>query len=190
MTIRLAYPHEGVVRHEFMWSVLRLLSARDDVQIDWWGPCNHNDVALGRSSLVWRMLQEPDDTHLLFADTDQVFTPDDFTRLLGHDLPVVAGVAVAEDRQLKWKPLDGEPPEGRTGLHEAEYVGCGFMLIKRDVLEAVGEWPFRQGLDPQSQGSIGTDVYFCRTARAAGFAVWADADVKIGHIKPQVLYPE
>jgi hypothetical protein len=63
-------------------------------------------------------------------------------------------------------------------MFEVDAAGSAGMLVRREVLDTIG--------DPWFESTNGTvlneDVIFCRKARAAGFRVFATADVVMGHL--------
>lgn len=81
-----------------------------------------------------------------------------------HDMPM-------------WKPFSwDEIPE--TGVFEVDSAGSAGMLIRRHVLDTIG--------DPWFENTGGVilneDVNFCVKARNEGFRVFATADVTMGHL--------
>ncbi len=132
-------------------------------------------------------------THLLFIDSDMRFPQDMISRLLAHDLDIVATNCARRrmptgptaqvykengDRELVWTL-----PES-TGLQEVGSVGMGVMLIKAGVFKALSEPWYETPWRSDKRGYIGEDVFFCKKAREAGFKIWIDHDVskEIGHI--------
>jgi hypothetical protein len=77
------------------------------------------------------------------------------------------------DAVLQPRPDDALTPVDFTGAH------C--LLVRRDVLEAVGAPWFRR-LTPESEAATGADRYFCERARAAGFPLYVDRSVVSGHM--------
>ena len=77
----------------------------------------------------------------------------------------------------KWQPL-GWDEIPASGVFEVDAAGSAGMLIRRGVIDAIG--------DPWFENSDGTilneDVIFCQKARALGFRVFASADVTMGHL--------
>lgn len=67
-----------------------------------------------------------------------------------------------------------------TGTHEIGIAGGAGMLVKRWVLDAIG--------DPWFEGPA-EDHNFCRSARAVGAKLWCSTDVRFGHIAPHITYP-
>ena len=126
-------------------------------------------------------------------DTDMVFRLEDLERLLAHDLDVVSGLYQAGDGRLmaapewveglnaKWPPTpDRKWPEG---LSEVVATGMGCIAIKRAVFEKIGSGWF------DYLPTAGEDVSFCKRVADAGYTIWLDPGVRIGHIKPQVFIP-
>ena len=132
-------------------------------------------------------------SHLLFVDSDMRFPQDMISRLLKHDLDIVAANCARRrmptgptaqiykengERELVWTM-----PES-AGLQEIGSVGMGVMLIKAEVFKALSEPWYETPWRSDKRGYIGEDVYFCNKARAAGFKIWIDHDVskEIGHV--------
>jgi hypothetical protein len=132
-------------------------------------------------------------SHVLFIDSDMRFPQDMISRLLKHDLDIVATNCARRrmptgptaqiykengDRELVWTM-----PES-TGLQEVGSVGMGVMMIKAGVFKALSEPWYETPWRHDKRGYIGEDVFFCRKAREAGFKIWIDHDVskEIGHI--------
>ena len=61
-------------------------------------------------------------------------------------------------------------------IQEIDGAGAHFMLIRRDVLEAMSE-PYYQC----SRVNSGEDFYFCRKVQEAGFKQYVDYSVYTGH---------
>lgn len=132
-------------------------------------------------------------SHLLFIDSDMRFPQDMISRLLAHDVDIVATNCARRrmptgptaqvykengDRELVWTM-----PES-TGLQEVGSVGMGVMLIKAGVFKTLSEPWYETPWRSDKRGYIGEDVFFCKKAREAGFKIWIDHDVskEIGHI--------
>jgi len=118
-------------------------------------------------------------SHLLFIDSDMSFEPDAAVKLLGRDKDIIGASYNYREFPLKStvKPLD----KIIDGVFECEAVGTGFMLIKTEVFKKMPHpWFFFS----QDEGKLtcGEDVWFCRVAREAGFKIWCDSTIKVGHI--------
>jgi hypothetical protein len=148
----------GLVSHDYMMSVLRLVASAPAAGIDVAVISLGHDALItrARSTIVARFLDNPATTHLLFVDADISFQPEQVFRLLGFDKEIVAGVYPA--KVFDWSRVPerfgrtGESLEeagyvyvGQTctgdalrtedGFATAEYAGTGFQMIKRQALE-------------------------------------------------------
>lgn len=82
--------------------------------------------------------------YLMWIDTDMIMPPNAMMRLLSHNKDIVG--ATYNKRVPPYETLGklkGPKPEdiGKGGLHEADLMPGGFMLIKLDVYRKVG-WPY------------------------------------------------
>lgn len=134
-------------------------------------------------------------THILWVDADMTFEPDALVRLLAHDLPIVGGLCF--NRREPYQPVllrkhhESFAVGGRrlgfvyhyrpNTLEEVEATGAAFLLIKREVFEKLGEkwWTRLRGTSE--------DFSFCERAKEAGYKVFVDTSVKIGHIGKVVV---
>lgn len=139
-----------------------------------------SNPAMGRNRAVRRMLDMPDHRWLLFVDDDMRFQEEDLRRLLLHDVPIVS--ALCSSRRRPHGPVASPITleQIKSGeLVEVERTGCAFLLIKREVFEALGDPYFRIGqLDPEL---LQEDEDFCIRARAKGFPILIDTSLQVGH---------
>lgn len=137
------------------------------------------DIVSSRTWLVNEAIKRGA-THLLFVDADMQFSEDIIPRLLAHKKEIV-GV----EYNKREFPLKGvqEPLTERsaTELYKAKHAGTGLMLIDLSIFEKMqGPW-FNFGRDSQGALALGEDVWFCNTARDAGFDTWIDPTIKVAH---------
>lgn len=154
---------------------------------------------------------ETDCTHLLFVDTDLIFSAAHVERLLSHRQPLVAGFYSKKwEGPLEWvcNTFDrDQPPAREDGLQEVKYIGTGFMLIERAVFEKMGkaldvwyrqdgsgriEWDFWPiAIHRFADGGrryLSEDWNFCQRWRDLGGTVFGDTRVILRHIG-QAIYP-
>jgi hypothetical protein len=84
---------------------------------------------------------------------------------------------VIEDGMPAWRPFGwDEIPD--SGVFEVDAAGSAGMLIRRHVLDAVGDPWFR------STGGVilNEDVTFCADVTRLGYRIFATADVTMGHL--------
>jgi teichuronic acid biosynthesis glycosyltransferase TuaG len=146
-------------------------------------------------------------THLLWIDADMSFPRDALLRLLAHRLPIVAGLyfnrrAPFHPQLLRKQPAERamddvpmgyvydwrrEAAAGDSGsLLRVDATGAGFLLIERRVFTDIaaddGWWaPFGTGSD---------DIWFLRRATAAGYEIFVDTALELGHLGDIVVDAE
>lgn len=138
--------------------------------------------------------------YLFMVDDDMLCPPDLFHKLAAHDKDVVG--ALAFTRNPDHKPVIYETVEGvdpvsgsygftrfvhnypRNQLVECDAVGFGAVLIKTSVLKKVPR-PFFFGME-----RTGEDITFCIKAKKAGFRVWMDTSIKLGHLGTPAIITE
>lgn len=124
-------------------------------------------------------------THVLWIDSDMRFPCDTLTRLLAHDLDMVA--ANCRSRQPPYTHsarINGTAVQPSSGLQTVDVVGFGIVLTTtrmiRETLRTQGdplflhEWVGRVDGRPTYRSE---DFYFCTKARQAGFDIWIDHDL-------------
>lgn len=142
---------------------------------------------------------------LMFVDSDMGWDADAFERMAqtmaAHDLPILGGLcfgqrvtgvsaqhapdAEAFPTLYAWSEADG----AFSTLHdyptdtvvEVAGTGAAFLMIRRDVLEALGgDW-----FSPVQVGdrTFGEDMSFCLRARRAGFRIHVDTGARTSHRK-------
>jgi hypothetical protein len=127
---------------------------------------------------------------LFIMGDDHAFGPGLLRQLLAHDVDVVVPLCLS--RRTPFNPYCFQQREGMVpldlsacpagGLVEVEAAGSAGMLIRRHVLEAVGD-PWFEYM------SEGEDIAFCDKARAAGFKIHVDLGAPLGHIASTILWP-
>lgn len=154
-------------------------------------------ITKARNALVNRFMRS-DCTDLLFIDADINFKPEDVLRILAlsDDKDIVAGAYPRRADDKRFFTDIHDPLEFSDGLLRVERVGTGFMLVRRHVFEALEaahpEWKFWVNTEnahytaffdfkQTPEGYIGEDYLFCDRARTAGFKVWMDPDINLGH---------
>ena len=134
---------------------------------------------------------------VLFLDDDMVVninndsgvssSYDFLERLLAHDKDIVGGlyyqrhgecapVAMVE-AGAGYRFLRDD--EITRGLQQVDVVGGGCMLVSAKALLHLPQPVF------EPEFSYGTDVQLCRKAKAAGYTVWLDSSVELGHVREE-----
>ena len=163
-----------------------------------------------RNIIIEEASKQPCD-YLLFIDSDMVWRPDDIERLVRFDRDVVSGLYMTRkpydgrdhapvvyryDRDHVLRPVYDLPPN----VFKCDAVGAGFLLLKKHVVDRMVEltpkigFPFdfitAEEMNTKPSGRtnlIGEDLSFCWRLRKAGFDIWCDPAVKVGHISESVI---
>lgn len=125
-------------------------------------------------------------THMFLLDSGKVPVEGTIQRLLSHNLPIVAAphpTTIGDETGLMVLDRAGSeyiqhhPLVGMQGPDVV--VGCGGMLLHRDVVEAVG--PFFCRYNEVGFLARTEDFDFCDRAHALGYEVWADCEIAQVH---------
>jgi GT2 family glycosyltransferase len=153
------------------------------------------NIVVGRNAGVAKFLKT-EHSHLMFIDDDVRVPQHAITRLLECDADIAGGcyVFLSEKGERGLVPSLAVKRGGRwqegwfDGVVEAESVGCGCMLIRREVFGRIGEAPewFQWPTWLDMNGLLACrsdDVDFCRRAKLVGCSVMAHGDVRCGHFR-------
>ncbi len=152
-------------------------------------------VARNRNEIV-SVAKKNEATHVMFIDNDMEFKPSAIQRLLDADKdivcapynarptpgkPVYSTVKLMNDKGEI--PMDGseKPIEMPAGLFRVGGSGTGFMMIKTSVFDKLKK-PYFVAWENEDGEHHTEDIDFCVKAREAGFDVWCNPTIPIGHI--------
>ena len=177
--------------------------------------CLGANVLRGPKQIPWDGKLEYD--YQLWIDSDIVFNSEKFFQLFLDANPegekereIVAGWYCTEDGRTTsvahWLEEDDFRSNGGVMNHETiesmskrkkpftvDYTGFGWLLIKKGVFEHEGlpyPW-FAPKMQVFESGDVqdmcGEDVSFCLDAIEAGFKIWCDPRIRVGHEKSRVI---
>ena len=153
------------------------------------------DRKFGQYQIPWQGKKDYD--YIMWIDSDQVFEPNDFFKLLEHDKDIVSGLYLRKPQgdTLNDIPIefacfneDGKmlyTNEVNGELRKVWSNGMGWMLIKKGVFEKI-EYPWF-GPIIEGLGFHGEDVSFQLRAKDVGFDSYVDTSIIVGHEKGIVL---
>jgi len=177
--------------------------------------CLGANVLRGPKQIPWDGKLKYD--YQLWIDSDIVFNSEKFFQLFLDANPegkpereIVAGWYCTEDGKTTsvahWLEEDDFRNNGGVMNHETiesiskrkkpftvDYTGFGWLLIKNGVFEHEGlpyPWfaPKMQVFESgEVQDMCGEDVSFCLDAIEAGFKIWCDPRIRVGHEKTRVI---
>lgn len=128
-------------------------------------------------------------THLMFIDSDIAFPVDGISKLLSHDVDIVAGnysmkqqppattIRMRENGKFIAYDFNKFP---KDKLFEVYGIGMGFMLIKMSVFDKL-EKPFFH-FKRYEDHLMGEDIYFAEKVNEAGMKILVDPTIKLAHI--------
>jgi GT2 family glycosyltransferase len=175
------------------------------------------NVSGARNALVKKFLEDTQAEWLLFLDTDMTFGYDLLERLLAEadpeKAPIVGGLCFGNDNgryfptlydltgtedDVQFVRYDEWQPDA---MMQVFATGAACLLIHRTVLERIRDYP-----NPHRPGEIGfskafpwfqetdfngrimgEDITFCLRAGTAGYPVFVNTAVQLGHIKDHAL---
>lgn len=201
------------------------------ISTTWLMITGHAMITLARAEMVAAVLEAPEATHLLSIDADIAFKPDQVFRLLDFGAPFVGAVypyktinwakataafkdgksnipSVSLDYVVNW--ADEQRIDAVRGFARAKYIGAGFMLLQRSVLDALRtahpelryhyrlapRGDMRQPSEPRPPDRYGLfepivdkdgaylpeDHAFCRRWTELGGEIWVDLASRVDHL--------
>jgi beta-1,4-mannosyl-glycoprotein beta-1,4-N-acetylglucosaminyltransferase len=187
----IAIPTNETLRFTDFAQSLTSVHAPQDTKIVWQ---KGSSIVRNRNALVRTFVGE----WLWFMDDDHKFPPTLLWQLLDHEVDVI--VPLCLKRYYPYEPViyscyreaDEFAPEGHVhvlldehregGLIEVYAAGTAGMLVRRHVLEAIGDPWFEDH-------KWGEDLSFCAKVREAGFKIYCDLDSHLGHISVYTVWP-
>jgi hypothetical protein len=155
-------------------------------------------IQMGRDSVLDSFLRSDKDK-LFWIDSDMVWTPDDFLRLLALSTKVdVVGCAYpakVEGPSTFYVNLESkEIDTGPYGLLDVKGMGLGFTVVDRKVVEKLAENApkVHDQINKRDMAAVfrvdivdgvrrTEDMAFFADIKALGYKVWCDASIELGH---------
>ncbi len=128
--------------------------------------------------------------YIMWIDSDMVFNPLHFQKLLDAKKQVITGLYRIESSNvygcydLNNKRIDVDYLQNNSGVIEVSFAAMGFMLIKNGVYE---EMPFPYFSVPGESGMLSETLSFCQNLSKANIPIHAHLDVVVGHEKPMII---
>ena len=140
---------------EWMMSILKLLNSAKEtgLNMSFYPIFFESLVSRARNASVAHFLEDEENTHLLFIDSDIIFEPEDVYRLIQAEKDVIAGMYpkkyIVWDRLKKDPnaervdfPIGGEIKVTDDDFIESGYLPTGFLMIKRKaILKLIEQHP-------------------------------------------------
>ena len=194
--IFLATPmYDGRVHHAYMMGAVQLaLEFPGEVIMCKVGgsylPSSHDRLT--------QLFMQSSATHLLFVNSDMIWTPADALQLLAANREFVSGIYGKKRVEAR-----AVTPERRQGdLLELEYTGAGFMLLQRGCVERLAaahpelvydtpDGPAHSLWSPHFDGQVySADRTFCGYWRGLGGQIWGHTGVVLKRFGETVYVPD
>lgn len=194
MKLLIGIPTMDFVHVEFMKCLCALIQRLRDEKVNFTIDINSGTlVYLARERIAHRAINE-EYTHVLWLDSDMIFTPNILDDLMFSGKSFVTGIYHARRKGYascifksieinKIERFDEYPNE------TFEIAGCGFgcVLVEAEILKAVC---LNKGTCFTPLKSLGEDIAFCQRAREMGYKLYCEPSVVCGHIGHIAIYPE
>lgn len=138
--------------------------------------------------------------YVLWIDSDMIFNFHDLELLVEADRDIIGGMYPLDGQGTStagWFKGDGNHRAGYqyfkdlTEPFEVDYIGFGFLLIRKGVFEEIGyPWFQAEELNFAERGinvHASEDVAFAAKAQRKGFKLHAHPRVRLDHQKPVTL---
>lgn len=195
MKLLIAVPTYDYMHYQFVECLTKLLRRLDSDGANYELALQGGTlVYVGRDKLARKAMDEGF-SHVLWLDSDMIFTEELLDDLMFSGKPFVTGIAHGR-RAPHMSCIFREvwPAADRWEGHEYpsgafKIGGCGFacVLIKTEIIKAVWE---KNGSAFFPMRELGEDLAFCKRARDLGHEIWAEPSVRLGHIGHITVYPE
>ena len=195
MKLLIAIPTYDYMHFQFVECLTKLIRRLDedgvDYEVDFQGGTL---VYVGRDRLAKKAIDKGF-THMLWLDSDMIFTEELLDCLMFSGKPFVTGIAHGR-RPPHMSCLFKEiwPQVDRWEGHDYpsstfKVKGCGFacVLIETKIIEMVYT---RNGTAFFPMRELGEDLAFCKRAADCGCEIWAESTVQLGHIGHITVYPD
>lgn len=135
-------------------------------------------------------------------DSDILWSPADFMKLYRSDYDVVSGVyyeaqgsdAVIHEHKDSFRMMNRQEVQQRNQPFQVYGVGLGFVCTKQGVFEAIKRPWYGLGKVLQEIDNVvyeiplGEDLFWCERVAESGKQIWVDPQVKLGHIKTNIVF--
>ena len=195
MKITIAIVTNRQVQPKTLKSLLELVANNKSHELHFVVATEGYTTAQGRIYCVVQAMKNKSDW-ILYVDDDMTFEPNALEVLMETGKEIVgvnsysrvlplSTTVMQMDKDGKYKdpskhmPYEMKVPEE---LFEALAIGMGVALIKMEVFEKIKKPWFKFDMHKDGYMIQGEDAWFCSQARNAGYKIWVEPKVKVGHL--------
>lgn len=194
MRLLIGVPTTDFVRVEFLESLATLVLRLQREKVDFTLHIEPGTlVYCARDKIACKAINEGY-THVLWLDSDMVFTDDFLETLAFSGKPIVCGIFHSRRKgyhSALFRNLDINhlerfeeyPPD------TFEVAGCGFAGVLTEV-SVLRDVQTKNGTCFLPIKAYGEDLAFCLRAKALGYRIYAEPTAVMGHVGHITIYPE
>lgn len=202
MKLFIAIPSYKFIQDESVHCMFKLSSAEKDWLLGLMG----GEGFVGRCrDMICSKFLESDYDKLLMIDSDIIYTPEHVVRISSHDEGVVCGFYTKKAPGLPMWVANAKKDSkvDERGLINLDTIGTGFMCLKREVLEVMRDSKIATRYIVDGTDIVEYEFFpwrvvngkrrsedwaFCDNCYEAGFEVYGDSKVTLGHLG-SCVYP-
>ena len=194
MKLLIAIPTNDQMPFQFVESLTGLIRRLDADEVDYEVAFQSGTlVYVGRDKLSMKAMTG-DYSHILWLDSDMVFSADLVDDLMDNGKDIITGIA--HSRRVPYPSclfseiypgisrMDGDYPS-----EPFRVAGCGMACVLMSVEVIRDVWSHHSTAFFPTR-DLGEDLAFCKRATDLGYEIWADPHVQVGHVGHMVVYPE
>lgn len=131
-------------------------------------------------------------THLLLLDDDMIYEPDGLVKLVKSGKEIIGGAGKVrnleqEDKNMVVEYLDGQEKTDKEfsetqDIFKVNAIGGCLLLIDLSIIPKLKTPLFWYKVHDIGMVEMSNDWWFCERAREAGYDIWCDPTIKLGHI--------
>lgn len=192
MKLLVGVPSTDFLHVEFVKSLTRLILRMKEDLVDFTVHFESGTlVYVARDTIASKAINEGY-THVLWLDSDMVFTDDFLDCLMFCGKPFVCGIFHSRRKgyhSALFKDIDHVERFEEYPNEPFEVAGCGFagVLIETEVLKRV---MLKHGTCFLPMKKYGEDLAFCKRAKELGYKIYAEPAAVMGHVGHITIYPE
>lgn len=192
MKLLIAIPTNDQMPFQFVESLTKLIRRLDMDGINYEVAFQSGTlVYVGRDKLSLKAIAG-DYSHILWLDSDMVFSEDLFDDLMDNGKDFITGIAHGRREPYPSCIFTEIYPgvcrfEGEYPFEPFKVAGCGMACVLMSVELLRDVWSHHSTAFFPTR-DLGEDLAFCKRATDLGYEIWADPHVRVGHVGHLVVW--
>jgi GT2 family glycosyltransferase len=186
----LQYLHENNISYRFVSQYSSTVSGAREATLmdDHFLDIFNDDILLGKATA----------DKVFWIDSDMSWSVEDFKKIYESDKDIISGVYIS-DQGVPMFSINGTTVKSKElaktkDVVEVGEVGFGFVCMKSEIFSKIDRPWFstvHRKIEQDGQERLipyGEDYSLCIRAKQAGYKIFVDTSVRLGHHKKQALY--